>query len=89
MTFENTIFTIVTLTMDEVYDALFSNEKMNYLVVGSRAQAEGLVVHGMPQEWYSNGDMRANWNLKIETTSVVTVRKMAHQMWLLKVVKYE
>lgn len=60
MTFENTIFTIVTLTMDEVYDALFSNEKMNYLVVGSRAHAEGLVVRGMPQEWYSNGDMRAN-----------------------------
>ena len=33
-----------TLTLDEVYDALFSKEKMKHLVVRSEAQAEGLVV---------------------------------------------
>ena len=33
-----------TLTLDEVYDALFSKEKMKHLVVRSEAQVEGLVV---------------------------------------------
>ena len=39
-----------TLTLDEVYDALFSKEKMKHLVVRPEAQAKGLVVQGRTQE---------------------------------------
>ena len=35
-----------TLTLDEVYDAYFSKEKMKHLVVRSKAEAKGLVVQG-------------------------------------------
>lgn len=34
-----------SLTIDDVYDPLYSNEKMKYLVIGLDAQVEGLVVH--------------------------------------------
>ena len=46
-TFRDTIlYSRDTLTLDEVYDALFSKEKMKQLVVGSNAQRKGLVVRG-------------------------------------------
>ena len=35
-----------TLTLDEVYDALFSKEKIKHLVIRFEAQVEGLVVRG-------------------------------------------
>ena len=35
-----------TLTLDEVYEALFFKEKMKHLVVRSKSQVEGLVVQG-------------------------------------------
>ena len=47
VTFRDTIlYSRDTLTLDEVSDALLSKEKMKQLVVGSEAQAEGLVVRG-------------------------------------------
>lgn len=45
VTFRDTIlYSRDTLTIDEVYDALYSNEKIKHLVVGSEAHGEGLVV---------------------------------------------
>ena len=44
-TFRNTIlYSREILTLDEVYDTLYSKEKMKQLVVGFEAQGEGLVV---------------------------------------------
>ena len=44
-TFRNTIlYSRDILTLDEVYDTLYSKEKMKQLVVGFEAQGEGLVV---------------------------------------------
>ena len=47
-----------TLNLEEVYDALFSKEKMKQLVVGSETQAEGLVIRGRTQERNYSGDGR-------------------------------
>ena len=45
VTFRDTIlYSHDTLTLEEVFDALFSREKMKSLIVGSEAQTEGLVV---------------------------------------------
>ena len=58
-TFRDTIlYSRDTLTLDEVYDALFSKEKMKQLVVGSEAQGEGLFVRGRPQERFSGDEHR-------------------------------
>ena len=58
-TFRDTIlYSRDSLTLDEVYDALFSKEKMDKLVVGSETKAEGLVARGRPQERNSGGDGR-------------------------------
>ena len=44
-TFRDTIlYSHDTLTLEEVFDALYSKEKMKKLVVGSKAHAEGLIV---------------------------------------------
>ena len=40
------LYSCETLTLDEIYDALFSKEKIKHLMVRSEAQAEGLVVKG-------------------------------------------
>ena len=40
------LYSSKTLTLDEIYDALFSSEKMKHLVVRSEAQAEGFVIQG-------------------------------------------
>ena len=43
--FRDTIlYSCNTLTLDEVYDALFTKKKMMHLVVGSKAQVEDLMV---------------------------------------------
>ena len=47
-----------TLTLDEVYDVLFSNEKMKQLVVESEARGEGLSVRGRPQARFSSDEHR-------------------------------
>ena len=39
-----------TLTLNEVYEALFSKEKMKQLIVGLEAQGDSLFVCGKPQE---------------------------------------
>ena len=45
VTFRDTIlYSHDTLTLEEVFDALFSREKMKPLIVGFEAQTEGLVV---------------------------------------------
>ena len=41
---DNILYSHETLTLDEVYDAFFSKEKMKHLMVRSEAQAKGLVV---------------------------------------------
>ena len=39
-----------TLTLNEVYEALFSKKKMNQLIVGPEAHGDSLFVHGRAQE---------------------------------------
>ena len=47
LNFRDTIlYSRETLTLDEVYEALFFKEKMKHLVVRSKSQVEGLVVQG-------------------------------------------
>lgn len=59
-TFRDTIlYSCDTLTLDEVFDALFSKEKMKQLVSGYEAQGEGLFVHGRPQEQGFGNPQRA------------------------------
>ena len=49
--FSNTIlYSRDTLTLNEVYEALFSNEKMKQLIVGPEARGDSLFVLGRPQE---------------------------------------
>ena len=43
---DSILYSCETLTLDEVYDVLFSNDKMKHLVVRSKAQGEGLIVQG-------------------------------------------
>ena len=50
-TFKDTIlYSRDTLTLNEVYEAMFSKEKMKQLIVGLEAQGDSLFVHGRPQE---------------------------------------
>ena len=50
-TFRYTIlYSRETLTLEKVFYALFSKEKMKQLVVGSEAQAEGLLIRERMQE---------------------------------------
>ncbi|KAG6510657.1 hypothetical protein ZIOFF_028685 [Zingiber officinale] len=49
-------YTRDSLTLDEVYDALLSKEKMDKLVGGSKAKSESLVARGRPHERSSSGD---------------------------------
>ena len=50
-TFRNTIlYSHDTLTLNEVYEALFSKEKIKQLIVRLEAQGDNLFVHGGPQE---------------------------------------
>ena len=45
--FKDTIlYSCETLTLDEVYDVLFSKEKMKHLVVRYESQANGFVFQG-------------------------------------------
>ena len=56
--FKDTIlYSRETLTLDEVYDALFSNEKIKHLMVRTEAQAEGLVVQEMTHKKNFDGVM--------------------------------
>ena len=47
-----------TLTLNEVYEALFSKEKMKQLIVGLEAQRDNLVLCGRPQEKNSCEEQR-------------------------------
>ena len=49
---------IVTLLLEKVFDALYSKEKMKQLVIGSKAQAEDLVVWERIQKRNFGGDAR-------------------------------
>ena len=50
-TFRDTIlYSRDTLTLNEVYEDLFSKEKMKQLIVELEAQGDSLFVHGLPQE---------------------------------------
>ena len=47
-TFRDTIlYSRDTLTLNEVYEALFSKEKFKQLIVGPEAQGDSLFVHDM------------------------------------------
>ena len=60
-TFRGTIlYSRDTLTLEEVFDALFCKEKMKQLVVGFMAQAEGHVIQGRTRERNSGGDARGS-----------------------------
>ena len=51
MTFRDTIlYCHDTLTINEVYEALFSKEKMKQLIIGLEAQGDSLFVRGKPRE---------------------------------------
>ncbi|KAG6502848.1 hypothetical protein ZIOFF_035137 [Zingiber officinale] len=50
------LYTRDSLTLDELYDALLSKEKMDKLVGGSEAKSESLVARGRPHERSSGGD---------------------------------
>ena len=47
-----------TITMEDVYDALASFEKMKTLVIGTESKAEGLVTRGRSQDRNSSGNSR-------------------------------
>ena len=50
-TFRDTIlYSRDTLTLNEVYESLFSKEKMKQLFLGPEAQGDSLFVRGSPQE---------------------------------------
>ena len=50
-TFRDTIlYSRDTLTLNEVYEALFSKEKMKQLIVGPEAHGNSMFVRGRPQE---------------------------------------
>ena len=50
-TFRDTIlYSRDTLTLNKVYEALFSKEKMKQLIVGPKAQGDSLFVRDRPQE---------------------------------------
>ena len=44
------LYSCDTLTWNEVYEALFSEEKMKQLIVEPEVQGDSLFVHGKPQE---------------------------------------
>ena len=50
-TFRDTIlYSCDTLTLNEVYETLFSKEKMKQLIVGPEAHGNSMFVRGRPQE---------------------------------------
>ncbi|KAF3680130.1 hypothetical protein FXO38_02446 [Capsicum annuum] len=56
-TFRDTIlFSCDTLTIDEVYDTLFSKEKMKHLVNGFETQGDGLIIRGERTRERNSGD---------------------------------
>ena len=78
-TFRDTIlYSRDTLTLDEVYDALFSKEKMKHLVNRSDAQGEGLVVRGRTQERNSGGDDRSRSKSKNRNKTCNYCKKKGH-----------
>lgn len=56
-----------TLTIDEVYGALLSNEKINHPEVGSEGQVKGLVVHRKSQDKSLYGYIRDRSKLRLIT----------------------
>ena len=58
-TFRDTIlYSRDTLTLSEVYEALFSKEKMKQLIVGPEAHGDSLFVRDRPQEKNSGEEQR-------------------------------
>ena len=53
----NILYNRNTLALDEVYDVLFSKEKIKHLVVGFKARAEGLIVQGRTHDKTSIGNV--------------------------------
>ena len=47
-----------TLTLNEVYEALFSKEKMKQLIVGPEAHGDSMFVHGRSQKKNSGEEQR-------------------------------
>lgn len=68
MMFRDTIpYSCDTLTIDEVYGALLSNEKINHPEVGSEGQVKGLVVHRKSQDKSLYGYIRGRSKLRLIT----------------------
>ena len=78
-TFRDTIlYSRDTLTLDEVYDALFSKEKMHKLVGSSDNMAEGLVARGRQQERYSGSNNRGRSKSKNKDKTCKYCKKKGH-----------
>ena len=58
-TFKDTIlYSRDTLTLNEVYETMFSKEKIKQLIVGPEAHEDSLFVRGRPQEKNSGEEHR-------------------------------
>ena len=68
----------MTLTLDEVYNALYTKEKMKQLVVGSKAQEEGLVIQGGCKKGILVVMQKVDRSLKIKRKLVTTAKKKGH-----------
>ena len=78
-TFRDTIlYSCDTLTLEEVFDALFSKKNMKQLVVGSKARTERLVVRGRTQERNSSGDARSRSKFSNKDKTCRCYKKKGH-----------
>ena len=76
VTFSDIIFySHDTLTLDKVYDALYSKEKMKQLVVGSEAQGEVWLFEGGHMRGILMVMQRVGQSLKIKTKSATTAKR--------------
>ncbi|KAH7514882.1 hypothetical protein FEM48_Zijuj11G0137500 [Ziziphus jujuba var. spinosa] len=61
-----------TLTLEKIYDALFSKEKMKQLVVGSKTQPEGLVIR-VDKDKFGGFEVSLTYALLIGAMGVDTI----------------
>ena len=66
----------LTLNLNEVYEPLFSKEKMKQLIVGSKAQGDNMFVRERPQEKNSSKEQRKRSNSRMLIKFAITARKM-------------
>ncbi|KAF3614389.1 hypothetical protein FXO37_35963 [Capsicum annuum] len=74
-----------TLTIDEVYDALFSKKKMKHLVNGLETQGDGLIVRERNLERNSGGDDRNRSKSRNRNKTCNYCKKGSYQIRVLEV----